>query len=197
MTKSVKVKIILIITFLTLSIIIMTYRYFTDFKQTQIDKQEAESNNWDSPINQFEFADLEETDPSTPVQQSTGNVSKIDLNKKAILQIHYSTQPFINPTNAKEMADKIATYGKDPAIQNFIKDMNKALDKEIQNFDTLPSIEEFQKQMNSTQIQKILLKYSKDPAFIEAVQKAMQDPAFATGFINYIQNQPEPQTTGK
>ncbi len=197
MTKSVKVKIILIITFLTLSVIIMTYRYFTDFKRTQIDEQEEETVTWDSPINQFEFADLQENNSSGNSQQNSGGVSKIDVNKKAVLQIHYSTQPFINPTNAKEMAQRIAAYGKDPAIQNFVKDMNKALDKEAHDFGSLPSIEEFQKQLNSTQTQKILLKYSKDPSFVEAVKKAMQDPAFATGFINYIQNQPEQESTGK
>ena len=40
----------------------MTYKYFTEFKQTQIDREEQEEQNpsWDSPINQFEFADPED-----------------------------------------------------------------------------------------------------------------------------------------
>ena len=188
MTKSVKVKIILMIAFLTLSALILTYKYFTEFKQTQIDKQEEQNNSWDSPINQFEFADPQKQEENA--QQSQGTISKIDLNPQAFLQIQYSTQPFVNAPNAKEMAEKIASYGKDPAIQNFIKDMNKALGNQEQDFNSLPSVEEFKKQMGSTQTQKILLQYSKDPAFKQAMQRIMQDPAFMTGFINYI-NQPE------
>ena len=163
----------------------------------QIDKQEEESSKWDSPINQFEFADLEETNTDTDTPKSTGGISKIDINKKVALQIHYSTQPFINPANAKEIADKISSYGKDPVIQNFIKDMNQALNKQPQDLDSLPSMEEIQKQLNSTQTQKILLKYSKDPAFIKVMHKAMQDPAFTTGFINYIKNQTEQKDSDK
>ena len=196
MTKSVKVKIILIITFLTLSALIMTYRYFTEFKQTQIDREEQEEQkvSWDSPINQFEFADPEKTQNQN--NQSQGSISEIDLNPQAFLQIHYSTQPFVNAPNAKEMAEKIVAYGKDPAIQNFIKDMNEALEQEGTDFDSLPSVEEFKKQMASTQTQKILLQYSKDPAFRQAMQRIMQDPAFMTGFINYI-NQPEQKESSK
>ena len=197
MTKSVKVKIMIIVICLLLSALIMSYRYFTDFKQTQIDKQEEESVSWDSPINQFEFADLQAPSLDEDTPETAKGVSKIDINKKAILQIHYSTQPFINPTNAKEIADKIASYGKDPVIQNFIKDMNKALNKEEQNFESLPTIDELQKQMNSTQTQKILLQYSKDPTFKQAVQKALQDPVFASGFISYIQNRQEQQRSDK
>lgn len=192
MTKSVKVKIILIISFLTLSALIITYKYFTEFKQTQIDKQEEEANSWDSPINQFEFADPQEQEENE--QQPQGTISKIDLNPQAFLQIQYSTQPFVNAPNAKEMAEKIASYGKDPAIRNFIKDMNKALGNQEQDFNSLPSVEEFKKQMNSTQTQKILLQYSKDPAFKQAMQRIMQDPTFMTGFINYI-NQPEQESS--
>ncbi|MBR4507874.1 MAG: hypothetical protein IKP23_00130 [Elusimicrobiaceae bacterium] len=194
MTKSVKVKIILIITFLTLSALIMTYKYFTEFKQAQIDREEQEEQKvaWDSPINQFEFADP--NTENTQEQQTQGTISKIDLSPQAFLQIQYSTQPFVNAPNAKEMAEKIATYGKDPAIQNFIKDMDNALSQEGVNFDSLPSVDEFKKQMASTQTQKILLQYSKDPAFKQAMQRIMQDPAFMTGFINYI-NQPEQESS--
>lgn len=192
MTKSVKVKIILIISFLTLSVLIMTYKYFTEFKQTQIDRQEEEADSWDSPVNQFEFADPQEQIENE--QQPQGIISKIDLNPQAFLQIQYSTQPFVNAPNAKEMAEKIASYGKDPAIRNFIKDMNKALGNQEQDFNSLPSVEEFKKQMRSTQTQKILLQYSKDPAFKQAMQRIMQDPAFMTGFINYI-NQPEQESS--
>ena len=192
MTKSVKVKIILIISLLTLSALIMTYKYFTEFKQTQIDKQEAQDNSWDSPINQFEFADPENT--QNQEQQAQGSISKIDLNRKAFLKIEYASQPFINAPNAKELADKIAVYGKDPVIRNFVKDMNKALGRQEQDFNSLPPVEEFKKQMTSTQTQKILLQYSKDPAFRKAVQQMMQDPAIMTGFINYI-NQPEQKSS--
>ncbi|MBQ4493081.1 MAG: hypothetical protein II972_00540 [Elusimicrobiaceae bacterium] len=188
MTKSVKVKIILIISFLTLSALIMTFKYFTEFKQTQIEVQESQENSWDSPINQFEFADPQDTPAQE--QQPQGSISKINLNPQAFLQIQYSTQPFVKTPNAKEMAEKIAFYGKDPAIQNFVRDMNKALGKEELDFNSLPSVEEFKKQMTSTQTQKILLQYSKDPAFRKAVKQMMQDPAIMTGFINYI-NQPE------
>lgn len=190
MTKSVKVKIILIIIFLSLSAIIMTYKYFTQFKQTQIDMEQE--TTWDSPINQFEFADPEDLQPET---QNSGSVSKIDTNSKAFLTISYSTEPFIKAENAQEISQKIAAYGKDPAIESFIKDMDKALAAQGKDFSSLPSAEEMQKQFSSTQIQKILLQYSKDPAFIEAMQKAMQDPAFATGFISYIQNQTEQESS--
>ena len=197
MTKSVKVKLMIIIGCLLLSALIMSYRYFTDFKQTQIDEQEKKSVSWDSPINQFEFADVESTTSTKDDQslKSTGGISKIDVNKKAVLQIYYSTQPFINPPNAKEIADKIATYGKEPIVQNFLQDMKAALEADIQNLGTLPSIEDMQKQTNPTQTQKILLKYSKDPAFTKVMQNAMEDPVFATGFINYIQNQPEQESS--
>lgn len=190
MTKSVKVKIILIIIFLSLSAIIMTYKYFTQFKQTQIDMEQE--TTWDSPINQFEFADPEDLQPEI---QNSGSVSKIDTNSKAFLTISYSTEPFIKAENAQEISQKIAAYGKDPAIESFIKDMDKALAAQGKDFSSLPSAEEMQKQFSSTQIQKILLQYSKDPAFIEAMQKAMQDPAFATGFISYIQNQTEQESS--
>ena len=70
-----------------------------------------------------------------------------------------------------------------------IKDMDKAIGKEGPFSGPLPNIEEIQKQLNSTQTQKILLQYSKDPAFKQAMQKMLQDPAFMTGFIKYIQNQ--------
>lgn len=196
MTKSVKVKIILIITCLTLSALIMTYRYFTEFKQAQIDREEQEARHvaWDSPINQFEFAEPTEIQ-SQEQQQARGSISKIDLTpRQAFLQIQYSTQPFVSVTNSKEIAERIESYGKDPAIQNFIKDMNQALGEERKNFDSLPSVEEFEKQMASTQTQKILLQYSKDPAFKQAMQKVMQDPAFMTGFINYI-NQTEQESS--
>ena len=219
MTKSVKVKIFLIISVLTLSALIMTYKYFTEFRQTQIDKEEQEAQNvsWDSPINQFEFAEQQEpqiqvqeetpsqdiTSQETPSQdaqpkkqEGQGSVSRIDLNAKAFLQIQYSTQPFVNAPNAKEMAQKIAFYGQDPAIRNFVKDMNKALGRDENDFTTLPSAEEIKKQLASTQTQKILLQYSKDPAFRKAVHRMMQDPALMTGFINYI-NQPEQKKSSK
>ena len=201
MTKSVKVKIILIITLLTLSAIIMSYKYFTQFKQTQIDKQAEETENWDSPINQFEFADsykqedkTQENTAAQEAQQTGGTISKIDLNPQAFLQIQYSTQPFRHPINKEEIAAKIASYGKDPAIQNFMKDMSEALAMEGQDFNSLPPEELMKKQMASTQTQKILLQYSKDPAFIKAMQKVMQDPDFMTGFVNYI-NQPEQESS--
>jgi len=206
MTKSVKVKIILIISLLTLSALIMTYKYFTQFKQTQIDKEAAQAVAWDSPINQFEFAgpqsntqDIQEQTELSAEQQETaqqgrGSISKIDLNRKAFLKIEYASQPFINAPNAKELADKIAVYGKDPVIRNFVKDMNKALGRQENDFTTLPPVEEFKKQLASTQTQKILLQYSKDPAFRNAVKKIMQDPAIMTGFINYI-NQPEQKSS--
>ena len=193
MTKSVKVKLMIIIICLLLSALIMSYRYFTEFKQTQIDKQAEETVSWDSPINQFEFADVEKNtsneDVNTP--KSTGGISKINLTQKTVLQVYYSTQPFIKPTNSKEILDKIADYGKEPVIQNFIQEMDEVISANMQKMDTLPSIEEIQKQIDSTQTQKILLKYSKDPAFIKVMQQAMNDPAFATGFISYIQKQPE------
>ncbi len=197
MTKSVKVKLMIIIGCLLLSALIMTYRYFTDFKQTQIDKQEKESVSWDSPINQFEFADIEENTPAQEEQapKSTGGISKIDVNQKAVLQIYYSTQPFITPPNAKEIAEKVAIYGKEPIVQDFLQDMKEALNEDIQKFGTLPSIEDMQKQTDPTQTQKILLKYSKDPAFTKVMQKAMEDPVFATGFVKYIQNQPEQENS--
>ena len=194
MTKSVKVKIILIITFLSLSAIIMTYKYFTQFKQTQIDKM-GEENTWDSPINQFEFADSIEETETQQAPKSSGSISKINTNSKAFLTISYSTEPFVKAENAQEISQKIAAYGKDPAIESFIKDMDKALAAQGKSFSSLPSAEEMQKQLSSTQIQKILLQYSKDPAFIEAMQKAMQDPAFATGFVSYIQNQTEQESS--
>lgn len=192
MTKSVKVKIILIIVFLTLSAVIMTYKYFTQFKQTQIDEQEQEALAWDSPINQFEFAEPEDLEKNS---QGSGSISKIDLTPQAFLKITYSTEPFVKAQNAKEIGDKIASFGKDPAIENFIKDMDKAIGKNGKDFSSLPSMEELQKQMGSTQTQKILLQYSKDPAFIKAMQKAMEDPDFAAGFINYIQNQTEQESS--
>ena len=192
MTKSVKVKIILIIVFLTLSAVIMTYKYFTQFKQTQIDKQEQEALAWDSPINQFEFAEPEDLEKNS---QGSGSISKIDLTPQAFLKITYSTEPFVKAQNTKEISDKIAAFGKDPAIENFIKDMDKAIGKNGKDFASLPPMEELQKQMNSTQTQKILLQYSKDPAFIKAMQKAMEDPDFAAGFINYIQNQTEQESS--
>lgn len=197
MTKSVKVKIILIISFLTLSALIMAYKYFTEFKQTQIDIEEQQAKAWDSPINQFEFADpqeqnQQETEPAP--KQTQGSVSKIDLNPQAFVKIHYSTQPFINAPNAQELAQKIASYGKNPAIRSFVKDMNKALGRQEQDFSTLPPVEDLKKQLASTQTQKILLQYSKDPAFRQAVKQMMQDPAIMTGFINYI-NQPEQKSS--
>ncbi len=198
MTKSVKVKIILIISFLTLSALIMTYKYFTEFKQTQIDTAEQQAQNvaWDSPINQFEFADQDTPPQAEQTENAQGHISKIDLNPKAFLKIEYSTQPFINVSNAQEMTAKIASYGKDPAIRNFVKDMNKAMGRDENDFTTLPSAEEIKKQLASTQTQKILLQYSKDPAFRQAVQKIMQDPVFMTGFMNYI-NQPEQKKSSK
>ncbi len=199
MTKSVKVKIILITTFLTISALIMTYKYFTEFKQTQIDREEQEEQKvaWDSPINQFEFASPREAqEQEEQKEQQNSSISKIDLNQKAFVKFQYSTQPFVKTTNAKELAQKIAYYGKDPAIQNFIKDMKAATGHTGEHFDTLPSVEEIKKQMASTQTQKILLQYSKDPAFRKAVQRIMQDPEFMTGFINYI-NQPEQKTSSK
>ena len=75
------------------------------------------------------------------------------------------------------------------------KDMDKAIGKNGKDFSSLPPMEELQKQMGSTQTQKILLQYSKDPAFIKAMQKAMEDPDFAAGFINYIQNQTEQESS--
>ena len=193
MTKSVKVKIILIITFLSLSAIIMTYKYFTQFKQTQVDREQE--TTWDSPLNQFEFADPIEETETQQAPKSSGSISKIDTNSKAFLTISYSTEPFVKAENAQEISQKIAAYGKDPAIESFIKDMDKAFAAQGKDFSSLPSAEEMQKQFSSTQIQKILLQYSKDPAFIEAMQKAMQDPAFATGFISYIQNQTEQESS--
>ena len=38
---------------------------------------------------------------------------------------------------------------------------------------------------------------SKDPTFKQAVQKALQDPVFASGFISYIQNRQEQQRSDK
>lgn len=195
MTKSVKAKIIIIIVCLTLSAIIMTYKYFTEFKQTQIDKEEEEALAWDSPINQFEFASEQEPNTETPENNSSGSISKIDTTPQAFLKVHYSTEPFIKVQNAEEISKRIASYGKDPAIANFVKDMDKALGKTGQNFSSLPSVEELQKQLSSTQTQKILLQYSKDPAFIKAIENAMQDPAFATGFINYIQQEQEQKSS--
>ena len=54
--------------------------------------------------------------------------------------------------------------------------MDNALSQEGVNFDSLPSVDEFKKQMASTQTQKILLQYSKDPAFKQAMQRIMQEP---------------------
>ena len=172
----------------------MTYKYFTQFKQTQIDREQE--TTWDSPLNQFEFADPIEETETQQAPKSSGSISKIDTNSKAFLTISYSTEPFVKAENAQEISQKIAAYGKDPAIESFIKDMDKALAAQGKSFSSLPSAEEMQKQLSSTQIQKILLQYSKDPAFRQAIQRVMQDPAFMTGFINYI-NQPEQKESSK
>ena len=214
MTKSVKVKIILIISFLTLSALIMAYKYFTEFKQTQIDKAEQEASAWDSPINQFEFAgDPLQDDTMTEAQISFGQnqntqadnqtqnknpgdlISQIITGPQTFVNIQYSTQPFVKVQNAEEISQRIAHYGKDPVIRNFIKDMSTALGTEATDLSSLPPAEEMRKKLASTQTQKILLQYSKDPAFIKAMQKAMEDPDFAAGFINYIQNQTEQESS--
>ena len=197
MTKSAKVKIILIITFLSISALIMTYRYFTEFKQTQIDKKETATEIFGFPLNQFEFAD-ENTAENSDSDKKENNEEKISQEENLAFQgaygpqvfvnIEYSTQPLSNIKTSKEMADRIAFYGKDPTIQNFVKDMNKALGIQAKDFNSLPPAEVLKKQLTSTQTQKILLQYSKDPAFRKAVKQIMQDPVIMTGFLNYIKH---------
>lgn len=198
MSKSAKVKIMIIIICLSLSAIIMSYKYFTRFEQTQIDKQEEEeANAWDSPINQFEFANFENKEYSTDIHQDGEALSKIDTTTppQAFLEISYSTTPFFNIENAEEFAKEIASVGKNAVIQDFMKDMKNALNEDGIDFSTMPSLEDFQKKISSTQTQKILLQYSRDPAFKEAMQTAMENPAFATGFLNFIQEQSEQENS--
>lgn len=200
MAKSIKVKIILIITFLSLSAIIMTYRYFTQFKQTQIDTKE-EPSSLDKATDQFEFAsspkaeDFFEENIKTFEEEAeplSNFVSKIDLGPNTFLEVSYSTYPVLLNEDSQEITQKMEAYKQEPVLRNFVQDMNKALKEDSIDFYNLPSWQELQKGLASTQTQKILLQYSKDPEFNKLMQQIIADPAFTTGFINYIQNKKEP-----
>ena len=200
MTKSIKVKIMIIIVCLSLSAIIMTYRYFTDFRQTQIDKQE-ETSSLDNTADQFEFAsssrgqndfaDIQIDNFQEEAEPLSNFVSKIELDPQTFIEVSYSTYPVSQPENPQEIAQKIAAYKQNPVLRNFIQDMNNAFQKDGIDLANLSSGEELQKGLNSTQTQKILLQYSKDPEFRKLMQQVMADPTFTAGFINYTQRKTE------
>jgi hypothetical protein len=151
------------------------------------------------PLNRPEKEETQEADAAEQPQEN----GKAKISSKAMVRpslngagafsagIQEAPQAPAATAEQDELAQKAKKYYEDPVMQAFNRDLEAALGP--MQLEELMISDFHDVFTNNPQIQKILLQYSKDPAFLKIMQEMMSDNAFIKGAAQKAQG----KTTAK
>lgn len=168
------------------------YRFFSDWGDKRQARQEASAPRAQDSLSFFEsgYIDpaavqekmkVEMKDPAVGAPKTTSlSLVKPVFNPDA--QGNTEAVPFPGQTQpAQETPSNLDKYASNPVMTAFTKELQTALGPQAGFKDVLnPNFDK--NNANNPQVQKILLKYTKDPAFIQLMQEMMKDKEFMSAF---------------
>lgn len=168
------------------------YRFFSDWGDKRQAQQEASAPRPQDSLSFFEsgYIDpaavqekmkVEIKDPAVGTPKTTSlSLVKPVFNPNA--QGNTEAIPFPGQTPTPSATpSSLDKYSSDPTMAAFTKELQAALGPQTDFKDVLnPGFDK--KNANNPQVQKILLKYTKDPAFMQLMQDMMKDKEFMSAF---------------
>lgn len=174
------------------------YTFFSDWGDKRQAKQEASSPRPQDSLSFFEsgYIDpaaveekmkVEMKDPAVGAPKTTSlSLVKPVFNPNAQGNTEAVPFPGQQPqpepqTPSPAMANTLDKYASNPVLTSFTKELQGALGPQAGFKDVLnPNFDK--NNANNPQVQKILLKYTKDPAFMQLMQEMMKDKEFMSAF---------------
>ncbi len=198
MNLNLRISITMIIFSLVMTGAFRAYRFFSDWGDSRQAKKEASAPQVQDSLSFFESGyinpevvqekmNMELKDPAVGTPKTTSlSLVKPVFNPNA--QGNTEAIPFPGQAQAAAGAEgngALDKYSSNPAMQAFTKEMQAALGPRA-DFKEMLSPDFDKKNANNPQVQKILLKYTKDPAFMQLMQEMMKDKEFMSAFQEQI-----------
>lgn len=211
MSLNTRISITLIIFSLVMSASFRVYKFFSGMSSNKQSQEEFMPQGQDS-LSVFENKLLDQSSPVekmniavkepdiAPAQTTSAGLVKPVFNPDA--QGNTEAVPFPAPSadiqqqgpsaatsqEAKAINDNVIKYSQNPVMQAFTKDLQEALGPQASFSDVLsPGFDK--KNANNPQVQKILLQYTKNPAFMQLMQQMMSDKDFMSAFEENVKAQ--------
>lgn len=169
------------------------YRFFSDWSDKREAQREASAPRAQDSLSFFEsgYIDpaavqekmkVEIKDPAVGAPKTTSlSLVKPVFNPDAQNDTQTIPFPEQGQTAARQNPDAFDKYTSSPVMSAFTKELQSALGAKAGFKDVLnPNFDK--NNANNPQVQKILLKYTKDPAFIQLMQEMMKDKEFMSVF---------------
>lgn len=196
MNLNLRISITMIIFSLVMTGAFRAYRFFSDWGDKRQVQQEASAPRVQDSLSFFESGYM---DPAAPPEKM-----KVELKDPAVgapkttslslvkpvfnpdAKSNSETIPFPGQTaEASAAPSNLDKYASNPIMASFTKELQQALGPKAGFKDVLKP--DFDKNnANNPQVQKILLKYTKDPAFIGLMQEMMKDKEFMSAFEEQV-----------
>jgi hypothetical protein len=174
------------------------YRFFSAWGESNQAKKEASvpraqdslsffESGYIDPSAQNETMKVELKDPAVGAPKTTSlSLVKPVFNPEAKGNAEAVPFPGQTETPREEVSsDSLDKYSANPVMLSFTKELQQALGPNAGFKDVLkPDFDK--KNANNPQVQKILLKYTKDPAFIGLMQQMMKDKDFMSAFEEQV-----------
>lgn len=174
------------------------YRFFSDWGDKRQARQEASAPKLQDSLSFFEsgYIDPDAVQEKMGVELKDPAIGTPETTSLSLVKPVYNpdaqgnTEAVPFPGQMAAAADEqkptvLDKYSSNPTMEAFTKELQAALGPRA-DFKELLNPNFDKKNSNNPQVQKILLKYTKDPAFMQLMKEMMKDKEFMSAFQEQV-----------